>query len=264
MSFSIHGLTHRYRRAKSNTFTSLDLHIPGGVPVALLGPSGTGKTTLLNLLGLLLGVRYQRGQVVYHATEDTIDYHSVGRRRRLQLRLNEFGYVLQSCYLLPNFSCAANIGLPLALRGESRQQWVPKVDRLMAAAGDTTLAEQRDKPGSEVSVGQRQRMAVLRGIIHDPRVVFADEPTSNLDPGNTRAIVRLLGRWQRGELVDSSAGSRSLVVVCHHLETARSVAGSKGHFVVLKSGQVPLSFPACDWDQHAADVEQRLDSGVQS
>lgn len=254
MSFVLSGLTFRYPEGTEDVLVDLTVTIAGGQTVALLGPSGSGKTTLLNLLGLLWDQSVGEKKIVYRRKEGDEDYHRLGRRRRAQLRREEFGFVLQTCYLLPHFSALQNVGMPLALQGRPRRGddgWEAAVRALVEAAGDPELAKVIDNRGGEISLGQKQRFAVLRAVVHNPRVVFADEPTSNLDPDNTEKMLELLGRWRAGDL---SAGGqdglpRTLFLVCHHLETARRHAD----WVVLlnKQHRLAASFARSDWEKHA-------------
>jgi ABC-type lipoprotein export system ATPase subunit len=209
---------------------SFDLRDRPDRTVAVLGPSGSGKTTLLNLLGLLWEDRPAGGRIVYRGADD-LDYADLNRSEKTELRLREFGFVLQSCYLLPHFSCLQNIALPLQLQGWTNAASRDRVEALLrqadqAGAEDGQTREElwqvRHRLGSEVSLGQRQRMAVLRAMVHDPRVIFADEPVSNLDTGSTLRMLNLLREWRKGgwRLPGSNRTARTLVLVCHHLETA--------------------------------------------
>jgi len=229
--------------------------------MAILGPSGSGKTTLLNLLGLLWEGTLETGQVVYQGNgkASPCDYALLAPARRAELRLREFGFVLQSSYLLPHFTCAQNVAMPLAIQGRQRSECRAAVERLLGVADPTgQLLAVRDRLAGEVSGGQKQRMAVLRAVIHDPAVIFADEPISNLDPANARPILDLLRAWRDGLLhPDAPDRSRTLILVCHSLRTARRA----DYFALLERGRlVGEAFPASALSQRVADF-QRLFEG---
>lgn len=264
MSFRLKNVTFRYEPSRDgaaearNALALQDVtaELPAGEVVAVLGPSGCGKTTLLNLLALLWEGEFD-GHAVYLEGDEELDYRDLNRDPglRARLRRERFGVVLQNCYLLPHFSNLQNVSLPLALLGwdePQRQAWadamIREVDARVSSAQD--LWDARGGMPRQVSLGQKQRMAVLRAVIHNPRVVFADEPISNLDRANTRAVLQLLLDWQRGRLhggcaarlLDSGAAlppglaerlhgwrqaegvPHTLILVCHHLDIAKACA----------------------------------------
>lgn len=275
--------------------------IPGGGVVAVLGPSGCGKSTLLNLLGLLLedwpgpdgadatgAGGSEQSPDVSAATAATrrspsilyrgIDYRTLDRAARTRLRRSEFGYVLQSCYLLQNFTCLQNVAMPLALFGwgeSERHEWARTLIETVDRRGD--LIKRRHHLPRHLSLGQKQRMAVLRAVIHDPAVIFADEPTSNLDPQSTQAVLDLLESWSRGALHGSAVSrlpqdsplrdrldalrtrhdsTRTLILVCHQLETAKRIAS---HVILLDSRhRLVAEFPRSEWDRHETLIHDVL------
>lgn len=279
MSFSIANLTFRYPNADEDSLTGVSVRVPAGQTVAVLGPSGCGKSTLLNLLGLLWEQTWPTGRVVFHGhdpagTPRDYDFANLHRRDRAELRSRQFGFVLQSNYVLPHFTCVQNVAMPLALLGWShtdRHLWASALLRQLDEIGD--LAQRADKPGREVSLGQRQRMAVLRAVAHDPQVVFADEPFSNLDSKNADAVVRLLTNWRSGQLhrevaanllqkgglsgelaghlrrwAEGPTRERTLLLVCHHRDRARETAD---YFLQFDAGhRLAVHFPRAEWGRH--------------
>ena len=240
MSFQICGLTHLYDAQKPAVLRDVSLTIPEGGVTAVLGMSGSGKTTLLNLMGLLLQPRLSEGKIVCRLGQIEHDYARLSGAAGNRLRLSQFGFVLQSAYLLPHFSCADNVELPLTLRGDSRTERDRRLRRLLDqvdphGTGLASVVSQR--PGA-VSGGERQRMAVLRAVIHDPHVVFADEPCASLDPVNAEIVMQLLLDWRQGDFGGediTDPRERTLIIVSHDIRSACRVAD---HFLLLKQGQV--------------------------
>jgi len=303
-AFALKDLTHTYPRETTPALAGVTVDIPAGETIAVLGPSGCGKSTLLSLLGLLWDDRpgwawaaaaRRAGRKLLGRPPDaagttgTVSFHdgraahpllTLDANAKAGLRAAAFGFVLQSSYLLPHFSCLRNVGMPLALHGWPPARRDQFAAALLRAAGTTPppdprpwrvdptgdLWEARHRPPRGVSLGQRQRFAALRAVATDPTVVFADEPTSNLDPGNTRAVFDLLARWRDGTLLDGpraevglpppAAGSpRTLVLVCHDVQTARR-AGDR--FLLMHKGRLEALFPRAEWDDRAAQIETIL------
>jgi lipoprotein-releasing system ATP-binding protein len=157
--------------------------------VAITGPSGSGKSSLLYLLGLLdlptEGEVLIQGRSTAHMDED----------ERAQTRLARLGFVFQFHFLLPEFTVAENIAMPMRALGRlSGKAIIARVDELLASLG---LAEHGHKTPDGLSGGQRQRVAVARALANDPQVILADEPTGNLDTATSRDIMNLLTALNR-------------------------------------------------------------------
>lgn len=240
MTFRVRDLTYRYPNKKKPALDldGVALEIPTGATTAVLGMSGSGKTTLLNILGLLAEGSIRPGNVVLEDGDRRYDYGTLTRTECAHLRLTNFGFVLQSSYLLPNFSCACNVQMPLLLQGVSRRERRRMFDELLVEVDprrDGLAAAKDNRPG-QVSGGERQRMAVLRAIIHDPKLIFADEPFGSLDPINRRRVVQLLTDWQAGTLrADDHKHERTLLLVTHEIDIAYDIADC---FVLLAHGRV--------------------------
>jgi ABC-type lipoprotein export system ATPase subunit len=188
------------------------LTIPKGSRVALLGKSGVGKSTLVSLLGLLTGTKSFQGRITYTDSQGQArDYQTLPQTTAEHLRRTEFGYALQSSYLLPHLSVVENLGIPLGLSGQDKTQRERQARDLLEL---TDLSQAADSIPSRLSGGQKQRVGVLRSLIHDPTVVFADEPFSALDDENKYKILDLLARWQDAD------DKRTLIMVCHDRRVA--------------------------------------------
>ncbi|WP_433090051.1 ABC transporter ATP-binding protein [Dactylosporangium sp. CA-052675] len=160
--------------------------ITAGSFTAVMGPSGSGKSTLMHALAGLDTV--DSGRVLLGGTDLT----ALDERRRTLLRRERLGFVFQGFNLIPALSAAENIGLPLALAGRPVDR--PWFDELVATLG---LADRLHHRPAELSGGQQQRVAVARALIARPDIVFADEPTGNLDSRSGDALLAFLGHAAR-------------------------------------------------------------------
>ncbi|MFO1135397.1 MAG: ABC transporter ATP-binding protein [Rhodoblastus sp.] len=183
----------------------VDLSVAPGEFVAIIGPSGSGKSSLLYLLGLL--DRPTSGEVFLEGVATS----ALDDDARADMRLASLGFVFQFHFLLPEFSARENVVLPMRALGRlnDKEQYA-RAEMLLDQLG---LKEHAHKRPDQMSGGQRQRVAIARALANDPKVVLADEPTGNLD---TRAGERVL-EILRG-LVD--AQRRAVVVVTHDLALA--------------------------------------------
>ena len=173
-----------------------------GAFLAVAGPSGSGKSTLLALLAGL--DRPTSGQVVL----DGQDLAPLSEDQRAALRRDKVGFVFQSFQLIPTLTARENVQVPLELRGE------PARERAEALLGRVGLGGRGHHYPSQLSGGEQQRVAVARAFVHGPRLLFADEPTGNLDAANGEAVVGLL------EELNHELGA-TVVLVTHEAELAR-------------------------------------------
>jgi len=161
----------------------LDLSVWRGEMVAILGESGTGKTTLLHLVGAI--DRPDQGSILFRGR----DIASATAQERASYRNRDLGFVFQFHHLLPEFSAAENAMMPLLIRGEERRR---ARQRALALLQELGLGESADRRPTELSGGEQQRVAVARAIVGGPALLLADEPTGNLDERNAEAVFTLL------------------------------------------------------------------------
>ena len=179
----------------------ITFELEAGGFLAVTGPSGSGKSTLL---GLLAGLdRPARGRVVL----DGHDLSALSEDERAEIRAEKVGFVFQSFHLIPTLTARENIQVPMELRGEDGRA---RAGELLERVG---LGDRGHHYPAQLSGGEQQRVAVARAFVHGPRILFADEPTGNLDAANGANVVDLLGELNR-EL------GTTLVLVTHDPELA--------------------------------------------
>ncbi len=162
---------------------NVDLRLYSGEICALVGPSGSGKSTLLHILGLLDSPT--SGQILMGEQ----DVSKLSERIRTKLRSQHIGFVYQFHHLLPEFSALENVALPQVIAGTSFNDANAKASDLLAQLGLSSRLHHR--PGT-LSGGEQQRVAIARALINDPYLLFADEPTGNLDPETSEEVFSLL------------------------------------------------------------------------
>lgn len=198
-----------------------DMAILPGELVALVAPSGTGKSTLLHVAGLL---EKPDGGEVFIGGEPTSNMDDAGRTR---LRREEIGFVYQFHHLLPEFSALENVLLPQLVRGYKKNEALERAKQLLGFLG---LAQRLEHRPAELSGGEQQRVAIARAVANAPRVLMADEPTGNLDPQTAGHVFTTLVAIVR-------ASGLAALIATHNLELAarmdRRVTISEGRIVPL-------------------------------
>jgi putative ABC transport system ATP-binding protein len=181
---SIRQLAKTYAGPRRRTvLTGIDLELAPGDFVAVMGESGIGKSTLLNLIAGL--DRPDSGSIVLDGVElATLDDDALTKVRRAKM-----GFVFQAFHVLPYLTAGQNVALPLSLIGVADATARHKVAAVLAAVG---LADRAASMPRELSGGELQRVAIARALVHGPRLVLADEPTGNLDPDSASQVLRLL------------------------------------------------------------------------
>jgi putative ABC transport system ATP-binding protein len=161
----------------------ISISIPRGQMLAVMGPSGSGKTTFLNCFSGLDEV--SRGQVFLEG----VDLHSMDDRTKSNYRARRVGFVFQSYNLLPVLTATENVEMPLLIAGVPGRE---ARERARAMLGDLGLSDRVDHKPSELSGGQQQRVSLARALVGRPAIVWADEPTGNLDEEDSRQVTSLL------------------------------------------------------------------------
>jgi putative ABC transport system ATP-binding protein len=203
----LENLSKRYRKDRPAIFERLDLMVQPGEYLAIMGESGVGKSTLLNLLAGLDSP--DTGRVVL----DGADLSILDDDSKTLLRRRCVGFVFQAFHVLPYLTVEQNIALPLELLRVAEPDRTRRVAHMLEAVGLSALARQYAR---ELSGGEVQRVAIARALVHSPRLLLADEPTGNLDPRSAAQILALL----RGQ-VKANAGAGILIT---HSRTAADTA----------------------------------------
>ncbi len=198
----------------------LSLNIDQGEMVALMGSSGSGKSTLMNILGCL--DRPTSGKYCLDGADIT-DYSN---DQRANLRNKKIGFVFQNFNLLPRTSALENVIMPLAYSDEviSKEEEIEKAKKILIRVG---LGDRLDHYTSQLSGGQQQRVAIARALINNPPVLFADEPTGNLDSKTTAEVLEMFKELHEKDRI-------TIIIVTHEVE----VASHTEKIIRLKDGQI--------------------------
>lgn len=196
----------------------IDLQIEAGEFVAIMGPSGSGKSTLMHLIGFLdrpsSGKYLFDGHNVTHLSDNSL----------AEIRNRRVGFVFQAFNLLPRTSALDNVMLPmLYARFTENEKMRSRAKEILAEVG---LGNRLDHQPSELSGGQQQRVAIARALVNDPAVIFADEPTGNLDTKSSVEIMEIFKRLNHQ--------GRTLIFVTHE----ESIAGYAKRIIKIKDGEI--------------------------
>jgi lipoprotein-releasing system ATP-binding protein len=215
--------TYQLDQVQVPVLRGVDLQVGRGEFLTIVGVSGSGKSTLLHLLGAL--DRPDRGTVVFN----DVDIFAASDTHRDDLRNKSFGFVFQFYHLLPELTVLENVTMPVLI-GSTVGTWLGQARDFEAQAKDILARLGLEKrffhlPG-QLSGGERQRVAIARAIINNPTVLFADEPTGNLDAGTGKQIFQIL--------LDLNRAGQTIIMVTHDTE----LAAQTHRIVKLHDGKV--------------------------
>ena len=209
---------------KKNQFTALkkiSLTIPTGASVAILGKSGSGKSTLMHAISGL--DKPQKGQVII----DGQDILQLKPKYVDEFRAKKIGFIFQSFFVQGNESVIDNVSLPLEIARVPRKKRAHKINAALKAVD---LYDKRKNRAKDLSGGQKQRLAIARAIVGDPQIIFADEPTGNLDSETGAKVEELLFDYNKQKGV-------TLIVVTHDADLAKKC----DHQIIIKDGRIEKS-----------------------
>jgi lipoprotein-releasing system ATP-binding protein len=205
---SIRGLERTYETAAGPlpVLRGVDLDVAPGEVVGLIGPSGSGKSSLLHAAGLL--EHPNAGRIIVRGR----DCSELSERQRTRVRLAAIGFVYQFHHLLPEFSAVDNVALPQMISGAPRRAARARAETLLDELG---LAGRLDHQPAQLSGGEQQRVAIARALANAPELVLADEPTGNLDPKTSAAVFDNLYRLVRSQGVAALIATHNLELASH-------------------------------------------------
>ncbi len=216
----VKNLTKSFKSGDSElvVLKDLNLSVPEGQFLSITGRSGSGKSTLLYQLGLLDNPN--SGEILI----DDIDISKLDNEAKTRFRLNKLGYVFQDYALIPELTALENVLLPLLMQGHPIKEASIKAKDSLARVG---LSDRMDNIPSKLSGGQQQRVSIARAIAHDPKIIFADEPTANLDTETSNQVL--------DAFIDLHKQGQTIIMVTHEKEysdlTDRVVQLSDGKIV---------------------------------
>lgn len=214
------NVTKIYGKKKNQlvALNDVSLRIPTGVSVAILGKSGSGKSTLMHAISGL--DRPQQGQVII----DGQDILKLKQKQVDEFRARKIGFIFQSFFVQGNESVADNVSLPLEIVKMPRGLRESKINEALKAVD---LYEKRKNRAKDLSGGQKQRLAIARAIVGSPQIIFADEPTGNLDSETGAKVEELLFNYNKQE-------GATLIIVTHDVDLAKKC----DYQILIKDGKI--------------------------
>ena len=197
---------------------NINLSLDPGRITALVGPSGSGKTTLLQIAGLLDNPT--SGKVIF----DNINLSNSSDKERTEFRKNNIGFIYQDHNLLPEFNSVENIALPLLIKNKDKKLALKKAEEILEKID---LSDKKNSFPYELSGGQQQRIAIARAIITKPKILFADEPTGNLDSKNAQNIFQIFYDFTKEYKINS-------LIVTHNMDLAKKM----DQIITIEDGQI--------------------------
>ncbi len=213
---------HKYY-GELEVLKGVDLHIKKGEVVAIVGPSGAGKTTLLQILGTLDNKEKHSGSKL---TINGIESDTLSEKELAKFRNETLGFIFQFHQLLPEFSALENVCIPAFIKGTPKKEAEAKAQELLSFLG---LSHRVNHKPNEMSGGEQQRVAVARALINNPKVIYADEPSGNLDSESANNLHQLFF-----DLRDKFG--QTFVIVTHNNEFA-AMADRK---LMMRDGDLEL------------------------
>ena len=208
----------------------INLEIMQGEFLAILGTSGSGKSTLLNMLSGL--ERPTKGDIIVGG----VRINKVSEKNMAKFRAKEMGLIFQQYNLIPALTALENVMLPLTIQGYSKKVRVKKAKEMLSLLG---LGKRLHNRPPQMSGGQQQRVSIARSLVGNPKIIFADEPTGNLDSKTTEEILQFMQKivWEDG---------KTLIMVSHDMEVARYA----DRIVRMRDGQI-IDIEIVDQDREA-------------
>lgn len=220
MMIQISGLTKKYKLGEEiiTALDNINLEIAEGEFICILGTSGSGKTTLLHIMAGL--EQPSRGSVLIK----DINLTKMKEKNMATFRRRYMGFIFQSYHLIPSLTALENVALPLIFDGANSKDRIRRAKEMLGQMG---LKDRMKNRPTEMSGGQQQRVSIARALINNPKIVFADEPTGNLDTKTSQEIMNILAEKVK-------ASGVTLIMVTHDLE----VAGYADRIIYMVDGRI--------------------------
>ena len=212
---------------------NIDLQIDKGEYVALMGPSGSGKSTLMNIIGCLDS--FTNGKYILNGTDVSL----MTENKLAEVRNKEIGFVFQTFNLLPRMDALENVALPLVYAGLSKKERNARAEEVLIQVG---LKDRMKHKPNELSGGQRQRVAIARGLVNNPSILLADEPTGNLD---TKTSVEIMALFR-----EIHNNGNTIVLVTHE----EDIALNAKRIVRLRDGLIETDLFNDKFEQNAIQI----------
>jgi putative ABC transport system ATP-binding protein len=229
--------TYRTGEVEVHALRGVDLEIQTGEMVAIMGPSGCGKTTLINCLSGLDQI--DRGEVLIEGTA----LHKMKDKVRTTYRARRMGFVFQTYNLLPVISAVENVEMPMLVSGVRPRDARPRALEALAQVG---LADRANHRPAELSGGQRQRVTIARALVNNPAIVWADEPTGNLDSQTADDVLALMQRLNREQ-------GQTFVIVTHDAK----IGDLCDRVIRMRDGEI-VDSGIGDWGSGIGDREDQV------
>ena len=200
-----------------NALIDINLQIENGKFVSIVGKSGSGKSTMMNIIGAL--DKPTSGEII----SDGNNLSKMSDDQLAEYRNKHIGYIFQSFYLEPTFTVLENVAMPLTISGMKKAE---REELAKKAIKQLDLEDKTNKKASELSGGQKQRVSIARAIVHNPDIILADEPTGNLDSQNGQEVIKLL------QTISNSG--KTVILVTHNIDDAYKT----DKMVLLKDGRI--------------------------
>lgn len=215
--------TYKTKDVETHVLRGINLDVKEGEFLGIMGKSGAGKSTLMYQIGLL--DHPTSGEIILNG----ISTENMSMEDRTQMRLTELGYVFQDYALIPEMTATENVVIPLLMKGLSFDEAMNIAIKMLDRVG---LSHRQDNKPSQLSGGEQQRVSIARAMAHDPKILFADEPTANLDTASGHAIIELFQELHaKGQTIVMVTHEEEYAKFCDrvvHLEDGQIVRESKG------------------------------------